>query len=68
MLLAARLPAPLQVLKWCRLNGCVWNGQDCANKAAMGGHSDVLEWCMTQGRQSAFYPIAGNNEHTAFRH
>lgn len=38
----------LEVLKWCRANGCPWD-EDIRREAAKGGHLEVLKWCRANG-------------------
>jgi hypothetical protein len=38
----------LEVLKWCRANGCPWDEQTCAY-AANAGHLEVLKYCRENG-------------------
>ena len=43
----AALNGHLEMLKWARLNGCIWNADVCAN-AALNGHLDVLQWARNE--------------------
>jgi hypothetical protein len=36
------------VLKWARENGCPWDSWTC-EKAAKGGHLEVLQWAHENG-------------------
>ena len=38
----------LDVLKWLRSNGCLWD-QDTCESAAWNGHLEVLEWARSNG-------------------
>ncbi|CAM9416670.1 unnamed protein product [Phaeothamnion confervicola] len=38
----------LEMLQWCRANGCPWSEETCS-KAASRGHLQVLQWCRDNG-------------------
>ncbi|KAJ8602358.1 hypothetical protein CTAYLR_004247 [Chrysophaeum taylorii] len=38
----------LEVLKWARANGCLWNESTCS-EAAYGGHLGVIQWARANG-------------------
>jgi hypothetical protein len=38
----------LDLLKWARKNGCLWNSNTCTN-AARGGHLELLKWARENG-------------------
>ncbi|MEO1686794.1 MAG: acetolactate synthase large subunit, partial [Pseudomonadota bacterium] len=39
----------LDMLVWCRDQGCPWDGVECAAAAASKGHTHVIQWCHEQG-------------------
>lgn len=38
----------LEVVKWCRSNGCPWDERTCTS-AALRGHLDILKWLRANG-------------------
>ena len=38
----------MDVLKWLRSEGCLWD-EDACTHAAGGGHLDVLKWLRSEG-------------------
>ena len=38
----------LEVLRWLRANGCLWD-EDTCKYAAWGGHLQVLQWARVNG-------------------
>jgi hypothetical protein len=54
----------LDVVQWCRQNGCPWDERTCA-ESARNGHLDVLQWCRENGcpwdeRTCAFAALNGH--------
>ena len=61
----AAMNGHVNVLQWCRENGCPWDDATCYY-AANGGHLNVLQWCLESGcpwRKDECRSIADSCDH-----
>ncbi len=46
----------LEILKWARENGCIWNSNTCTN-AAYYGHLEILKWALENHCNRSYYSL-----------